>query len=59
MKLCDKSSPIKEHEWYPWYAWRPVFAGRCLVWLEIVERKLDCGYDGCDYTYRRLSNGEG
>ena len=26
--------------WHPWFAWRPVRAGRAVVWLEWVERRL-------------------
>jgi hypothetical protein len=27
--------------WHPWFAWRPVWAGRTLVWLEWVERERE------------------
>jgi hypothetical protein len=38
--------------WEKWYAWRPVFVGRHLVWLEYVERKWDGSCYDPDFHYR-------
>jgi hypothetical protein len=42
------------YEWHRWFAWRPVFIGWDLVWLETIERQLNLDYDEAGYCYRDL-----
>lgn len=32
--------------WRPWFAWRPIWIGDNLVWLETVWRRHHVGYEG-------------
>lgn len=61
-----KFKPVRtDVEWKSWFAWHPI-STRCeLVWLETVERRMECGF----WIYRfaptdvehllRLIRGEG
>lgn len=39
IKIFDSDSKFKLWQWHTWFAWRPVFVGDDLVWLEKIARK--------------------
>jgi hypothetical protein len=40
MRYCFKEINAAEAAlWHPWFAWYPVMVGKCIVWLETVERR--------------------
>lgn len=49
--------------WHRWFAWRPVFIGDSLVWLEWTERRMNMAfliptclpYVAIDWERRRLT----
>jgi hypothetical protein len=38
---CEmRLGPPDRKQWHDWFAWRPVYVGDQLVWLETIERRL-------------------
>jgi hypothetical protein len=53
MKMHFKCDDLSE--WHKWFAWRPVFVGCGLVWLETIERKITLSRYGAYYVAAMMS----
>lgn len=54
MKETPTEHQDRVGQWHVWFAWRPVWIDRDLVWREYVERRMKW-HDGWDREYRRIT----